>query len=204
MPYGRPVRIRQGSRRACFRYGHNNQVADPPSKNPGQFRSDDASAYIGSLLAHAPVGLGFLDRHLRYLAVNEALAAINGLTPEAHVGRTVADVIPDFAPMLEPLLKGVLDTGVPVLNLDVSSRAMAPDVARHWLCNYFPLHGHDRTIQGVGALVVEITDLRRSHEAARIAEDALAASEVRHRGLLAAMPDLVFRLDGEARHLDFY
>ena len=179
-------------------------MADPPPKDPGQFRSDDASAYIGSLLAHAPVGLGFLDRQLRYLAVNEALATINGITPAAHVGRTVADVIPDFAPMLEPLLRGVLDTGVPVLNLDVTNRPLTPDAARHWLCNYFPLHGNDGTIQGVGALVVEITDLRRSHEAARIAEDALAASEVRHRGLLEAMPDLVFRLDGEARHLDFY
>ena len=67
-------------------------------KKGGQFRSDDASAFIGSLLTHAPVALAFLDRDLRYLAVNDVMAAANGLDPGAHIGRTIADVLPDLVP----------------------------------------------------------------------------------------------------------
>ena len=174
------------------------------ANGPGRFRSEDASIFIGSLLTHAPVGIAFFDLELRYVTVNQALATINGATPEAHLGRTVAEVVPEMAPMLEPLLRGVLDTGEPFTNFDVTNRSLAHDVERHWLCTCFPLRGHDGAIRGVGALVIEITDLSRSHEATRAAQDALAASEVRHRGLLAAMPDLVFRLDGDGRHLDFY
>ena len=45
----------------------------------------------------APIGLGLVDRDLRYVHVNERLAAMNGLPVEAHLGRTLREVIPDIA-----------------------------------------------------------------------------------------------------------
>ncbi|MGH3003698.1 MAG: PAS domain-containing protein, partial [Gaiellaceae bacterium] len=52
------------------------------------------SAVLDSLYASAPIGLGFWDRDLRYVRVNDALARINDRSPEAHVGRSFAEVVP--------------------------------------------------------------------------------------------------------------
>ena len=45
----------------------------------------------GDYLETAPVGLGFFDRELCYLRVNDALAVINGLPASEHLGRSLAE-----------------------------------------------------------------------------------------------------------------
>ena len=63
--------------------------------NARLFRAAQESyAQLNTLLVSAPVGIGFWDRDLRFVRVNDALAAINRATPEDHVGRTLADVLP--------------------------------------------------------------------------------------------------------------
>lgn len=78
-------------------------------------------ALFDALLLGAPVGLAFLDRDLRYVRVNEALAAQNGLPVAAHLGRTVAEVLPELAPDVEPLLRSVLDSGTPLVDREVET-----------------------------------------------------------------------------------
>src|SRR5271154_2066616 len=68
------------------------------------------AAYFGS----AAVGFGILDTGLRYLAVNDALAEINGLPASEHLGRTVRELLGDFADLVEPEFQRVLSTGEPV------------------------------------------------------------------------------------------
>src|ERR671933_450836 len=51
-----------------------------------------------ALLDAAPVGIAFFDRDLRYIRVNRALAEINGLAAEEHVGRRLEDVVGGLAP----------------------------------------------------------------------------------------------------------
>jgi PAS domain-containing protein len=53
--------------------------------------SADASAFLESLQADAPIAVGFVDRSFRYVFVNEALANINRRSVPEHIGRTVAD-----------------------------------------------------------------------------------------------------------------
>src|SRR5207245_2280426 len=74
---------------------------------------------LKSFFNAAPAGLCIIDSQLRYLQVNETLAAINGLPPKDHLGRTIGEVVPDLAPTLEPMLQSVLTTGTPVLNLQM-------------------------------------------------------------------------------------
>ena len=50
------------------------------------------------------------------------LAAINGQPVEAHLGRTLAEVIPDLASALEPLFQRILDTGTSMMNLEIRRR----------------------------------------------------------------------------------
>ena len=42
-----------------------------------------------------PIGLCYLDLDLRYVQINKWLAAINGLAVNEHIGRTVAEVLPE-------------------------------------------------------------------------------------------------------------
>jgi PAS domain-containing protein len=51
---------------------------------------------IEAIYRSAPIGLGVLDRELRYVRVNDLLARINGLPPAAHLGRRVSELLPEI------------------------------------------------------------------------------------------------------------
>jgi len=57
-------------------------------------RVDETLALLDSLLASAPFGFAFYDRDLRFLRINETMAAVNGQPVEAHLGRTLAEGYP--------------------------------------------------------------------------------------------------------------
>lgn len=69
-----------------------------PSGSPGMDTLDE----LGHLYRTAPVGLALLDRDLRFVRINEWLATINGKPVEAHVGRTLEEIIPEIAPQIIP------------------------------------------------------------------------------------------------------
>ena len=77
-------------------------------------------AQIEALIANAPIGISFMDRNLRYVRINEAMAEINGLPVEAHLEHTMDEVMPHLVPLMGTYLRQVLDTGKPILNLEIS------------------------------------------------------------------------------------
>ena len=91
-----------------------------PAARGGDARADDARVLFEALLGNAPVGLGFWDLELRYLRVNETLAAINGLPADEHVGRTLHEVIPKLATRVEEICRGVPATGEPSVHLELT------------------------------------------------------------------------------------
>ena len=78
---------------------------------------------LETLQASAPVGFGYVDRDFRIVRLNDSLAAVNGSTVELQLGHTVAEVIPDLWTQIEPAYRKVLDTGNPVVNLEVTAEA---------------------------------------------------------------------------------
>jgi two-component system, cell cycle sensor histidine kinase and response regulator CckA len=125
-------------------------------------RKDEALALLDTLLASAPIGMAFLDRDLRYVRVNDAFAAINSVAPEAHLGRTLHEVLPELAPTLEPLMRRVLATGEPSGELELSGMTAAARSRQHqWLVRYYPVRNQDTQILGVGAIVMDITERKR-------------------------------------------
>lgn len=140
---------------------------------------DQAIALLDTLFATAPVGFAFFDTELRYVRVNDALATINGLPAEEHVGRTSRELFPDLPATVQDHCRTVLETGVPMLNVEVSGRTReATPGPRFWLANYYPIRRHDGTILGIGAVIVDITD--RKH-AERELIDAREAAEAASR-----------------------
>jgi PAS domain S-box-containing protein len=126
-------------------------------------RAEENAALLDALFSHASVGLTFLDRDLRYLRLNEALAAMNGLSVEAHLGRSVREVLPGVADVVEPLFQLVVESEQAILNIEVAGETpKAPGVERHWLENVYPVRDASGWVLGVGVVVIEITDLKRT------------------------------------------
>ncbi len=120
---------------------------------------------LKAFLDASPAGLTIIDSQLRFVWINQTLAEINGLPVEEHLGKTIREVLPLLAPTVEPLFHGVLATGQPVLNVEISCELPSrPGVMRHWVESYFPIPGPDGATICVGAVIVEITERVRAEE----------------------------------------
>ena len=90
------------------------------------YRSKDESlALLDSMLGHAPVGFAFFDRDHRFVRVNASLAAIHGVAIADHLGRTVAEVVPINAKVVDPILDRIFADGEPVRDLEVEGETPA-------------------------------------------------------------------------------
>lgn len=134
-------------------------------------RLNESLALLNTVLISAPIGFAFQDRELRFVHINAALAQLNGLAPEQHLGRTLLEVHPRTAALVEPLLRQVLQSGQPVIDLDIHGSSPGSTVVRYWLASYYPVRTSSGVLIGVGTLVNEITprrhaedDLRRQKE----------------------------------------
>jgi two-component system phosphate regulon sensor histidine kinase PhoR len=125
-------------------------------------RLREAATLLDLLFTAAPVGFAFLDRDCRYVRVNDTLARINGFPPEAHVGRTLSELIPELGDGVEERVGRVLETGEPLLDQEESGETpSAPGDRRFWNVNYYPIHA-DGELLGVGVVVVDLTEQRRA------------------------------------------
>ncbi|MDJ0387911.1 HWE histidine kinase domain-containing protein [Roseomonas sp. E05] len=125
-----------------------------------------------------PVGLALLGRDLLFVSVNARMAALSGLPPAEHIGRSPAEILP--ASLCEPLEdahREVLRTGKPVL--DVPMTAEAPGAVRnlrHFRASFHPIEDASGRIEGVGLALQDVTARLRA-EAGR----DLLVRELNHR-----------------------
>ncbi len=118
-------------------------------------RSDEAARQY----AIAPVGLCYFDTELRFLYINEWLADINGLSVEAHLGKTVDELLKDVAAGVVPQLRLVLQTCEPIIEGTVEAETPAnPGESRHYMHNYYPDKNKDGTVVGVSCVVYDVTE----------------------------------------------
>ena len=137
------------------------------SRQAEQARAESL-ALLDTLLDSAPIGLGFFDRELRYVRVNDALAAINGMPAADHVGRTVGELLPDIPPGVVADFRTVLETGVPIVDHEVQGATpAAPGKTRTWRVSYYPVTGPAGRTLGIGVVVTEITERKRADKAQR-------------------------------------
>jgi PAS domain S-box-containing protein len=131
-------------------------------------RAERSLSLLDTVFATAPVGLAFVDCELRFVRVNETMAGFNGLPIEAHLGRTLAEVLGERANELVGLYSRVVATGEPAHDLQLSGSSMAdPTVVRHFNVFCTPVHGPGGDLLGVSAVVFDITDRQRLLEAER-------------------------------------
>jgi PAS domain S-box-containing protein len=128
--------------------------------------NDQTMSLIRQLMEGAPVGFALYDADFRYLIVNQSLAARNGVPAGMHIGRTVEEIVPDLAAQARLAFSRVVETGSPLLNREFTGTiASAPGTLRSWSESWFPVHGPDSKLLGVGCVIAEITERKRAEEA---------------------------------------
>jgi len=156
---------------------------------------------LEALYDRAPVGLGFLDRDLRFVRVNQTLADMNGSSPAEHIGRCVWEIVPDLQASAEPSLRRVLDTGETLTGIELIGETPArPGEKRHWIEMFYPVYGGKGEIHGVGICCSDVTDFRQAQERER-----LLTREVDHRAKnLLTVVQSVLHLTRSAETIEEY
>jgi PAS domain S-box-containing protein len=144
---------------------------------------------LKEIYQNAPVGLALLDRDLKFVRINEALARINGLSVEDHIGRHAFDIVPALREAAEPLLQRVLDTGEPIADVAIEGELpQAPGVRRTWVEQFYPIKDDAGHIVGIGVVCEDVTEHRRAERARD-----LLSRELSHRikNLFAVISSIV-------------
>lgn len=116
----------------------------------------------------SPIGMIQLDTDLRYIRINEALTRYNGLSASEHIGRTIHEIVPDLAPKVEQGFRKVIETGIPVLDVEVVAETSADlGVPHTWLESWFPLRDETGQIRGLNIVVQDISQRKHDEQALR-------------------------------------
>lgn len=141
-------------------------------------QAHETLALLDLALTHAPVGFCLLDADLHYIHINPALAKINGIPIEEHLGRSMSEIIPLAAPSLEPLIRQVLESQTAMTNIEVSHPHPQTGDEMHSRVSYFPISHPAGGRPGVAVISLDITDLkiaeRRNQAAVKLRDDFLS------------------------------
>jgi PAS domain S-box-containing protein len=116
----------------------------------------------------SPIGMIQLDTDLRYIRINETLARYNGISASDHIGKAIHEIVPDLAPKVEKGFRQVIETGIPVLDVEVVGETSADLGVPHiWLESWFPLRDETGQIRGLNIVVQDISQRKRDEQALR-------------------------------------
>ncbi len=132
-------------------------------------------AQLQAVYDGAPVGLGFIDRNLKYININRRLAEMHGLSIEDHYGKTLAEVIPEIYPFIEAHVNEALN-GKGTCDVEIREPASHGQRRRTFLVSYQPAFDEAGEVVGVSCAVTDFT-------ARKSAEDRLRQYERLVEGL---------------------
>jgi two-component system CheB/CheR fusion protein len=166
------------------------QQASEAARHRSEVEARQRLADLETLYRSAPLGLAQFDPAFRFVRVNQALAEMNGLPIEAHLGRPVWDLVPNLRAAAEPLLRRVLEEGETITGIEVTGETpRAPGVPRDWVEQFYPVRDPvTQAVIGVGVVCEEVTDRKRAE---RTRELLLRELDHRVKNLFAIVSGLV-------------
>jgi PAS domain S-box-containing protein len=131
-------------------------VQDITELAESQRTTKESLSLLETLQSVAPVGFAFLDCEFRIVRINETLAEVNGAPVKEQIGRTVAEVVPDLWAQMGPGMRQVLQSGEPVVNVEIDREGSEGRAPRNWLSNFYRVSNQDE-VMGIGVVVVDVT-----------------------------------------------
>ena len=124
---------------------------------------EETNTLLETVYATSPVGFALHDEELKFLRVNQVLADIDGLPIEAHIGKTIVELLPsEVGRQAYERHQQVLETGEPIFGCEFEGTLpTSPDEYRYWTVDYFPVELADNR-RWVGAMVNEITSMKKT------------------------------------------
>jgi DNA-binding CsgD family transcriptional regulator len=142
-----------------------------------------ARGRLANLFRHSTVGVALYDSTLHCLALNCALAAMDIVCLDQHIGKSVHQVFGTAAEDLEPLFRRVLATGNSLSNFALSVRLPKSRETRRWFVNFYPIKDESCRVRLVAVTFFEITkrscvELRLSHLTNKLREDGCSENRL--------------------------
>lgn len=133
-------------------------------------------AFLDALFETCPIGLLMLDEDLRYVHLNQALADMDGLPIEEHLGRPLDEImITSDGGEFGRTVRAVAADGRPLVGALVGLRTPGrPDRDQVRSVSLFPLSRAVGSRPGMGGLMVDVTDREQAILAATAARQRLA------------------------------
>ncbi len=163
-------------------------LAEIGERKQAEESARESEAQLNAYFNASPAGMSMVDPQLRYIKVNQRLADITGRPVEEHRGKSIRQIVPQLADILEPLYLQVFATGKPILNLELSGETdSSPGQLRDWQESFFPIMGDAAKPKAVGAVVTEITEQKRAEVELVYAKTAAEAANRAKSDFLANM-----------------
>jgi PAS domain S-box-containing protein len=130
-------------------------------------------AQLRAIYDGAPVGLCFVDSKLRFVTINERLAATNHCSVAEHLGQSVSEINPELFVQIEPFLQLAL-RGEASHDLEIRASGAPPDFSeRTLLATCQPVRDEAGEVVGVSIAMIDITARRAAEQALRDSETPL-------------------------------
>lgn len=146
-----------------------------------------------NIVKQVPLGITILNgRDFVPEMANENYLQLVDRTEEEFVGRPLFDSLPEVRDVVEPLLNGVMDTGVPfhASDLSVILNRYGKEETAYFNLVYYPMKEDNGTISGVIVVASEVTESVK-------AQQFLAESEKQFRNLVMQSPIAMTILKGD-------
>ena len=180
-----------GSRRRALAYaspfhdeagnvvGAVNVLVDVTDENQAEVALRQRGAQLRLVADHAPALLAHCDREGRYKFVNKAYAARFGLRPQDVIGKRIAEVVGEEA---YATFREYVEAALAGRSVEFEVEIPYERIGRHFMrCTYAPELDEHGQVQGLVAVIGDVTDKKR-------AEEALREGEERFRALMEQAP----------------
>lgn len=118
-------------------------------------RVPDISGQVLASLIASNIGIAVFDQWLRYRFVNDALARINGIPVQDHIGESVRKIAGEVK--AEPAFRAVFSSGKVISGLEITGKLPKRSDVGHWIETYLPIRRAGEMVTYVAVLMIEVS-----------------------------------------------
>ena len=78
--------------------------------------AEESLAILDQSLHKSPIAFALVDKEYRYIRINQAMAELHRVEADFHLGKTMRDITPSTAHLIEPIIDNVFNTGNSLMN----------------------------------------------------------------------------------------